>query len=108
MKMNATARVVTALIACLVFGSAFFVAPYVHKHAPTQQVPLQEYDASCYFVKAEKNSLRAPSQQLVACVALLLFFTFLLPCIGRRPETVILVRSLFTRTVQPPRAPPSR
>jgi hypothetical protein len=91
-----------------VFGSAFFVVPYVHKHAPNQQVPLQDYDASCYFAKAEKNSVRAPSQQLLACVSLLLFVTVLVPLIERRTEAVIQVRSLFTRRVQPPRAPPFR
>ena len=108
MNKKTTIRMITALIACLVFAGAFFVVPYVHKHDATEQVPLQEYDASCFFAKAEKNSVRAPSQQLVACVALLLFFTILLPFVGRRTETVILVRSVSTRTVQPPRAPPSR
>ena len=106
--MNTTTRMITALVVCIVFGSAFFVVPYVHKHASTQQVPLQDYDASCYFVKAEKNSFRAPSQQMTLCVALLLLFTILLPFIERRTEADILVRSLFSRNVQPPRAPPYR
>ena|GEM_PF-1112489 len=109
MKTNTTIRMITALVVCIVFGSAFFVVPYIHKHASTtQQVPLQDYDASCYFVKAEKNSVQAPSQQMMLCVSLLLFFTILLPFIERRTETDILVRSLFTRNVQPPRAPPYR
>ena len=108
MNKKTAIRTLTALIVCIVFGTAFFVVPFVHKHDATQLVPLEEYDASCFFAKAEKNSVRAPSQQLVACVALLLFFTILLPFVGRRTETVILVRSVSTRTVQPPRAPPSR
>jgi hypothetical protein len=108
MNRNIAIRTLTAVVACLVLGSAFFIAPYVHKHTPTQQVPLQDYDASCYFVKAEKNSMRGPSQQFLACAAVLLFFTVLLPCVERRSEKVILVRSLFTRKVQSPRAPPSR
>jgi len=99
---------IIALVACIVLGSAFFVVPYVHKHVATQQVPLQDYDASCYFAKAEKNSVRAPSQQMMVCVAFLLFFTVLLPLIERRTEAHISVRSLFTRNVQPPRAPPQR
>ena len=102
-------RKIIALLMCIVLGSAFFVVPYVHKHASTtQQVPLEDYDASCYFVKAEKNSVRAPSPQTMVCVSLLLFFTILLPFIERRTEADILVRSLFTRNVQPPRAPPRR
>jgi hypothetical protein len=109
MKTNTTTRMIIALVACIVLGSAFFVVPYVHKHASTtQQVPLQDYDASCYFVKAEKNSFRAPSQQVMVCVSFLLFFTVLLPLIERRTEKVISVRSIFTRNVQPPRAPPQR
>jgi len=108
MKMKITTRMIIALVACLVLGSAFFVVPYVHKHVPTQQVPLQDYDASCYFVKAEKNSVRGPSQQVVACVVFLLFVTVLLPFIERRTEAHIPVHSLFTRNVQPPRAPPQR
>jgi hypothetical protein len=101
-------RKIIALLSCIVLGSAFFVVPYVHNHASTQQVPLQDYDASCFFVKAEKNSFRAPSQQMTLCVALLLFFTILLPFIERRTEADILVRSLFSRNVQSPRAPPHR
>ena len=108
MNRKTTIRMITALVACLVFGSAFFVAPYVHKHEATQQVPLQDYDASCHFVQAEKNTVRAPSQQIVACVVFLLFVTVLLPHIERRKEADIPVRSLFTRKVQPPRAPPLR
>jgi len=107
MKMKSTTRMITALVACLVLASAFFIVPYVHKHAATtQQVPLQDYDASCYFVKAEKISVRAPSQQVVACVVFLLFVTVMLPFVERRTEVNIPVRSLFTRNVQPPRAPP--
>jgi hypothetical protein len=109
MQMNTTTRMITALVACIVLGSAFFVVPYIHKHASTtQQVPLEDYDASCYFVKAEKNSVRAPSQQTMVCVSLLLFFTMMLPFIERRTEADISVRSFFTRNVQPPRAPPYR
>lgn len=97
-----------ALLACIVLGCAFVVVPLVHKHAPTQHVPLEDYDASCYFAKAEKNSVRAPSQQIVACVVFLLFVTVLLPFVERSTEEDIPVRSLFTRNVQPPRAPPQR
>jgi hypothetical protein len=108
MKKKTTTRTITAVLACLVLGCAFFAVPVVHKHVPTQQVPLQDYDASCYFAKAEKNSLRGPSQQVMVCVAFLLFFTVILPFIERRTEVDISVRSLFTRNVQSPRAPPQR
>jgi hypothetical protein len=109
MNRKTTIRMITVLVACIVLGSAFFVAPYVHHHdEATQQVPLQDYDASCNFVKAEKNSMRAPSQQIVACVVFLLFVTVLLPITRRRKEADIPVRSLYTRNVQPPRAPPLR
>jgi hypothetical protein len=109
MKKKTTVSMITALVACIVLSSAFFVVPYVHKHASTaQQVPLQDYDASCYFAKAEKISVRTPSPQIVACVVFLLFVTVLLPFIERRTEANIPVRSLFTRNVQPPRAPPRR
>ena len=104
---DSTKRKSIALLACIVLGCAFVAVPVVHKHAPTQQVPLQEYDASCFFVKAEKNSVRGPSQQMMVCIALLLFFTVLLPLVERRTEADIPVRSLFTRNVTPPRAPPS-
>ena len=49
-----TSRIIIALLTCLMLGCAFVAVPFVHKHSLAEQVPLQDYDASCFFVKAEK------------------------------------------------------
>lgn len=100
-------RIIVALITCIALGCAFAAAPLVHKHMPTQQVPLKDYDASCSFLKAEKGTAGGSAQLLVACVGLLLMFLAAQPVIGRRYETAAPACSIFTRKVQPPRAPPA-
>lgn len=98
-------------MACLALGCAFVAVPVVHKHAPTQQVPLQEYDASCCFLKAGKIFSGKSSQFTLAgmyVVPLLLFFMTLQPVVRLRIESDAAIRSIFTRKVAPPRAPPAR
>lgn len=108
MVQNNTSRSIIALLTCLMLGCAFVAVPFVHKHSLTEQVPLKDYDASCFFVKAEKSFAGGPSQVLVACVGLLLLFMALQPLVQRCPDTAAPTRSIFTRTVQSPRAPPAR
>ncbi len=84
--------------------------PVVHKHQTTQQVPLQDYDAACCFLKAGKISAGNSSQYALVSVymlSLLLFFIALQPLVLRRVEETIPVRSIYTRKVTPPRAPPA-
>ncbi|MBN2107887.1 MAG: hypothetical protein JW832_10725 [Deltaproteobacteria bacterium] len=97
-----------AFFACMMFVCAFAAAPLVHKHSATEQVPLQDYDASCSFVKAEKGSAGGPTQQLLACFCLLLLFIPLQHIVVRRRDAAAPVLSIFTRKVQAPRAPPAR
>jgi len=107
MQTKSFTRIVIALFSCMMLFCAFAAAPLVHKHSATEKVPLQDYDASCSFVKAEKGSTAAPTQHLLACVSLLIFFIALQPLVMRRTDDGMTVRGLFTRKVQPPRAPPA-
>jgi hypothetical protein len=110
MNRTISTRTIIALLACLMIGWAFVAVPVVHKHQPTQQVPLQDYDASCCFLKAGKVSSGNTSQYALVCVymLLLLFFIALQPPVGRCVEENVAVRSIFTKRVTPPRAPPTR
>lgn len=107
MQTKHRTRIIVALLTCIVLGCAFAAAPLVHKHMPTEQVPLKDYDATCSFIKAEKGAAGGLCQLLVACVGLLLMFLAPQPVIGRRYETAAPAYSIFTRKVQPPRAPPA-
>jgi hypothetical protein len=91
----------------MMLSCAFIAAPLVHKHFPSHQSAANDYDASCVFVKAEKSSSGAQSQPLLACMCQLLFFIALQPLVSRRTDTAEAVRSIFTRKVQTPRAPPA-
>jgi hypothetical protein len=107
MSRNISTRTIVALLACLMVGWAFTAVPLVHKHQPTQQVPLQDYDASCSFIKSEKVSQGTTTQHLAVCVFLLLFFTTLQPLVERLAQADVPIRSIFTKKVTPPRAPPA-
>ncbi len=107
MSQTISTRTIIALLACLMIGWAFVAVPVVHKHQPTQQVPLQDYDASCSFIKSEKVSQGTISQYLMACVCLLLFFITLRPLVERLAHADVPIRSIFTKKVTPPRAPPA-
>jgi hypothetical protein len=107
MQTKSFTRIVIALFSCMMLFCAFAAAPLVHKHSATEKVPLQDYDASCSFVKAEKGSTVAPAQHLLACVCLITFFIVLQPLVLRRTDDGMTVHSIFTRTVHTPRAPPA-
>jgi hypothetical protein len=103
-------RTIIALLACLMVGWAFTAVPLVHKHQPTQQVPLQDYDASCCFLKSGKIYSGNASQYALVSVymlSLLLFFITLQPLFGRLAQEDVPVRIIFTRKATPPRAPPA-
>ena len=92
-------------------GWAFMAAPFVHKHQPTQHVPLQNYDASCCFLKSGKIFSGKSNQHALVSVymlSLLLFFIALQPLVERLAEADVPIRSIFTKRVTPPRAPPTR
>ncbi|MBN2106862.1 MAG: hypothetical protein JW832_05495 [Deltaproteobacteria bacterium] len=107
MQTKLSARIIIALFSCAMLLCAFAAAPLMHKHSATEQVPLQDYDASCSFVKAEKGSAGTQTQNLLACISLLIFFIALQPLVMRRIDDGMAVRSIFTRKVQTPRAPPA-
>jgi len=107
MNRTISPRTIVALFACIMLGCAFVAAPFVHKHEPTQQVPLQDYDASCSFIKSEKVSQATTTQHLAVCVLLLLFFIPLQPLVERLAQADVPIRSIFTKKVTPPRAPPA-
>jgi hypothetical protein len=107
MNRTISTRTIIALFACIMIGWAFAVVPLVHKHESTQQVPLQDYDASCSFIKCEKFSQGTTTQYLPACVCLLLFFVTLQQLVERLAQADVPIRSIFTKKVTPPRAPPA-
>jgi hypothetical protein len=109
MNRAISTRSIIALLACLMVGWAFVSLPVVHKHQPAQQVPLQDYDASCCFLKAGKISSGNASQYALVSVCMLsvLLFIALQPLVGRLAQEDVPLRSIFTRKVTPPRAPPA-
>jgi len=107
MQTKYYAQIFIALFSCMMLFCAFAAAPLVHKHSVTEQVPLKDYDASCSFVKAEKGSSGAASQVLLVCVSLSIFFIASQPLVMRCTDDGMTVRSIFTRKVQTPRAPPA-
>ena len=75
MYASKTRQTVIALFAGILFTCAFASMPYVHKHFPSHQGAADDYDASCSWVKTEKNIRVSPLQQLLA-LAPLTFFLF--------------------------------
>jgi hypothetical protein len=52
---NPSGTLLIILICSLCFLAASLIAPVIHKHCPTHTADVQDYDASCYWIKTIKS-----------------------------------------------------
>jgi hypothetical protein len=103
-----TRQTITALFACIMFACAFAAAPLVHKHFPSHQGAAHDYDASCSWIKTEKNNRDPSAQQLFAIAPLLFFLVAFFAVTFRRAEPPLRLTPRYTTSYPITRAPPAR
>jgi hypothetical protein len=52
---NSSWTLLIITVCSLCFLAASLIAPLIHKHCPTHAADVQDYDASCYWIKTIKS-----------------------------------------------------
>jgi len=107
MQTSSRFRIITALFACMMLTCAVAAIPLVHKHFPSHQAAANEQDASCSWVKTEKNYRDSSIQQFLAFTPLLLFFVALIVITFHRTEDPVFLSDPCKISCRITRAPPA-